>query len=100
MNAAGRFASMTFCLGALFATSALADELPADAKAYIDRRTGCNYWLSEPATTSLRKLEIARHIRELRCTTLDHDESEMNARYRGKPEMLTAIADAHDAMPD
>jgi hypothetical protein len=88
------------CLGTIFATSSLAQELPADVKSYIDRRTGCNYWPSEPATTSSRKTEIARHIRDLRCNTLDHDESEMNARYRGKPEILTAVADAHDAMPD
>jgi hypothetical protein len=77
-----------------------ADQIPADAQAYVDRRTGCNYWPSEPAVDKLRKAEIERHVRNLRCSTLDHDEAQMLARYKDQPDILKAIADAHDAMPD
>ena len=78
----------------------VAEELPADVTAYVDRRSGCNYWPSEPATDKIRKAEIQRHIRELRCATLDREEAVLRARYHGKPELLKAIADARDAMPD
>ncbi|MEI7790935.1 MAG: hypothetical protein WCJ15_07135 [Alphaproteobacteria bacterium] len=84
-------------------TTVLADELPSDAQAYIDRRKACNYWPSEQAsrkTQKLRRAEIDRHVRALNCPTLDREEAVLNARYRGKPDMLAAIADAHDAMPD
>jgi len=80
-----------------------ADELPSDAQAYIDRRKACNYWPSEQASRKSEKLrrgEIDRHVRELNCPTLDREEAVMNARYKGKPDILAAIADAHDAMPD
>jgi hypothetical protein len=89
--------ALCFCFAApVFA----ADELPGDVRAYINRRTGCNYWPSEPADGKLRKAEIARHIRALNCATLDHDEAKLKARYQNKPGIVAAIADAHDAMPD
>ena len=84
-------------------TTVLADELPSDTQAYIDRRKACNYWQSEQASRKTQKLsraEIDRHVRALNCPTLDREEAVLNARYRGKPDMLAAIADAHDAMPD
>jgi hypothetical protein len=89
----------TLCLG-IAAPAFAADALPGDVHAYINRRTGCNYWPSEPADGKLRKAEIARHIRALNCATLDHDEAKLKARYQNKPDIVAAIADAHDAMPD
>jgi hypothetical protein len=77
-----------------------ADDLPGDVQSYIARRTGCNYWPSEPATDKLRRAEIARNVRELHCTTLNGDEAKLKARYSKKPGVLTAIAGAHDAMRD
>jgi hypothetical protein len=77
-----------------------ADQLPKDVQAYVDRRTGCNYWPSEPAYDKIRKAEIERNVRNLRCSTLTHDEAVLQTRYRDKPDILTAIADAHDAMPN
>jgi hypothetical protein len=77
-----------------------ADALPGDVARYIDRRTGCNYWPSEPATDKTRKAEIQRHIRDLHCSTLDHEEALLQARYQDRPEIVKAIDDAHDAMPD
>ena len=82
---------------------AIADDFSADVQAYIDRRKACNYWPSEQAsrkTEKLRRAEIDRHVRALNCPTLDREEAVLNARYRGKPDILSAIADAHDAMPD
>jgi hypothetical protein len=92
------FAVMVFCgLG----TAALAaDHLPRDVQAYVDRRAGCNYWPSEPAYDKVRKAEIERNVRNLRCSTLNHEEVVLQVRYRDKPDILTAIAEAHDAMPD
>ena len=83
-----------------FPTFAWAQELPPDVKAYADRRAGCNYWPSEPAYDKTRKAEIQRHVRELRCETLNREEAKLNARYQGQPALLEAIANAHDAMPD
>jgi hypothetical protein len=86
------------------ATPVLAAEtLPSDAQAYVDRRKACNYWPSEHASRKLQPLrhaEIEHHVRELNCPTLDHEEAVLNARYKGEPDILAAIADAHDAMPD
>jgi hypothetical protein len=81
-------------------TAVLADNLPSDAQAYVDRRKACNYWPSEHASGKLRRGEIARHVRELNCPTLDREEAVLNARYRDKPDIVAVIADAHDAMPD
>jgi hypothetical protein len=81
-------------------SSAAAQDLPPDVKAYAERRAGCNYWPSEPAYDKTRKAEIQRNIRELRCETLVREEAKLNARYRGQPTLLEAIANAHDAMPD
>jgi hypothetical protein len=93
-------ASIGFIFCALATAALAADDLPGDVQAYINRRTGCNYWPSEHANNKLRKAEIARNVRALNCPTLDHDEAKLQARYQGKPELLQAIADAHDAMPD
>jgi hypothetical protein len=90
-------------LGLMFlalSPAAIADDLSADVQAYVDRRKACNYWPSEHASGKVRRGEIQRHIRELNCPTLDREEAVLNARYSGKPDMLAAIADAHDAMPD
>jgi hypothetical protein len=97
MTAMKKLILITLCFAApVFA----ADELPGDVHAYINRRTGCNYWPSEPAFSKSRKAEIARNVRELRCATLDHEEAKLKARYQNKPDIVAAIADAHDAMPD
>ena len=84
-------------------TAVLADDLPSDAQAYVDRRKACNYWPLEQASRKkepLRRAEIDRHVRALNCPSLDREEAVLNARYKNKPEIVTAIADAHDAMPD
>jgi len=83
-----------------FLSSAMAQDIPPDLKAYAQRRAGCNYWPSEPAYDKTRKAEIQHRVRELRCETLDREEAKLNARYRGQPALLEAIANAHDAMPD
>jgi hypothetical protein len=83
-----------------FLSSAGAQDIPPDLKAYAERRAGCNYWPSEPAYDKTRKAEIQRHVRDLRCETLDREEVKLNTRYRGQPALLEAIANAHDAMPD
>ena len=93
-----KFLVLTLCCWATAAFAA--DNLPREVQSYVDRRTGCNYWPSEPAYDKARKAEIERNVRELRCATLDHDEAKLRARYHGKPNLLKAIADAHDAMPD
>ena len=83
--------------------AAIADDLSADVQAYVDRRKACNYWPTEQASRKserLRRGEIERHVRELNCPTLDREEAVLNARYKGKPDILAAIADAHDEMPD
>lgn len=83
-----------------FVSSAAAQELSRDVRAYVNRRAACNYWPSERSTDPIRKGEIQRHVRQLRCDTLDREEAVLNARYRDTPSILDAIADAHDAMPD
>ena len=96
-------ALMTLMFCALAAPALAADDLPSDVHTYVDRRKACNYWPSEQAsrkTERLRRAEIDHHVRELQCQTLNREEAVLNARYRGKPDVLAAIADAHDAMPD
>ena|SRR5438445_9411285 len=94
----GTLAVLVFCV--LGTAAVAADQVPKDVQAYIDRRTGCNYWPSEPAYDKTRKAEIRRHVRELRCETIDREEAKLNARYQGRPALLEALANAHDAMPD
>ena len=97
------FARLMACLIAVLAASlsiAWAQELPGDIRAYSERRAGCNYWPSEPASSSVRRAEIQRHVRQLRCETIDREEAVLKNRYRNQPAFLEAIADAHDAMPD
>ncbi|MFO1249459.1 MAG: hypothetical protein U1E93_14885 [Alphaproteobacteria bacterium] len=97
---------MKLALVLLFAVTTpvfAADNLPLDAQAYIVRRKACNYWPQEQASRKkepLRRAEIDRHVRELNCPTLDHEEAVLNARYKGEPDIVSAIADAHDALPD
>jgi hypothetical protein len=95
-----RVIAAAIALVALQGSVQAADNLPGDVQAYVNRRTGCNYWPSETAKSKLRKAEIEHNVRALNCPTLDHEEATLRARYQGKPELLQAIADAHDAMPD
>jgi hypothetical protein len=83
-----------------FPSLAWAQDLPADVRAYSDRRAGCNYWPSEPAYDKTRKAEIQHKIRQLRCDTIDREEAKLNNRYHNQAALLEAIANAHDAMPD
>ena len=96
------FARLACTIAALLASLSVAwaQELPGDIRAYSERRAGCNYWPSEPASSSARRTEIQRNIRGLRCDTIDREEAVLKNRYRDQPAMLEAIADAHDAMPD
>jgi hypothetical protein len=73
-----------------FLSLAWAQDLPPDVRAYAERRAGCNYWPSEPAYDRTRRDEIRRHVRELRCETIDREEAKLNARYQGQPAMLEA----------
>ena len=95
-----RWALLVLVFCACGTAAVAADAVPKDVQAYMDRRAGCNYWPSEPAYSQTRKDEIAGQVRKLRCSTLDHDEAQLLARYKNQPDILKAIADAHDAMPD
>ena len=85
----------------LVSTAAFAQDVPSDAWRYIARREACNYWPYETAPRhSLRSHEIERHTRNLHCDTLDHELAVLEARYRRNDDVLIALHDAHDALPE
>ena len=66
---------------------------PAPARAFIDRRTGCNHWAGEEPYDAPRRKEIEAALKDLRCDRLDADEAALLRRYRGDPD-LAALLDA------
>ena len=72
-------------------------DLPADAKAYVTRRMGCNHWGGEDAYDAARGREIGEAVRSLRCDTVEADGRRLRRRYRRQPDVLKTLDRTHDA---
>ena len=65
--------------------------IPADVRAWIDRVQGCDHWLGEEPYDAERARQIARNVRELRCTMLDRDERRLRRIHARSPSVIAAI---------
>lgn len=70
--------------------------LPADVRVLIDRRADCNHWAGEEPYDRARKREIDKAIRDLRCETVQREETRLRRRYAKLPQVLLALADTRD----
>ena len=71
-------------------------DLPADAKAYVTRRMGCNHWGGEDAYDAARGREIGKAVRSLRCETVEADGRRLRRRYRRQPDVLKTLDQTHE----
>lgn len=69
--------------------------LPADVRAYIDRRHGCNHWQGEDAYDAERRRDIDAAIKALACHRLARDEARLRRRHAHSPRVLKAMDAAH-----
>jgi hypothetical protein len=72
---------------------------PADVRAVIERRTGCDHWQGEDPYDAERGRQIEKAIRALRCATIDADEAKMRARYRSRPDIVRLLQPPSDPPP-
>lgn len=71
-------------------------DLPADAKAYVTRRMGCNHWGGEDAYDAARGREIGEAVKSLRCDAVEADGQRLRRRYKRQPDVLKTL----DQTPD
>jgi len=70
--------------------------IPADVKAFIDRRMGCNHWSGEGSEEEVRTREIRRAIADLQCKKLAGDERALRARYARTPVVTKTLDDTRE----
>jgi len=71
--------------------------LPVEVQRYVTRRMGCNHWTGEDAYDEARGRDIAAAVKELRCGTIDADETRLRRRFKGDLPVLKALDAARDA---
>jgi hypothetical protein len=71
--------------------------LPADAAAFVERRTGCNHWAGEDPYDAARGRQIAAAIKALGCDAVEADERRLRQRHSRDPAVLRALDRASDA---
>ena len=57
--------------------------LPADMRAYVERRDACEHFAGEDAYDGERRRFLNRRIEALRCLTLDRDRRRLRLKYKG-----------------
>jgi hypothetical protein len=75
----------------LLSTAGPAAELPADVKALLDRREGCQHWADEEPANKARRKEIAAGERALRCERIDKDLAALRRKYAADPAVQNAL---------
>ena len=73
--------------------------LPAEVRAFIDRRASCNHWSGEDGYDEQRKAEIQSAVNKLRCIDLDKDEAALKRRYAGDRTVLNGLDISKDWSP-
>lgn len=69
--------------------------LPKDVVAYVERRNECEHFIGEEPYDEARRKYLTRVIRET-CANANRDLAALRAEYRGRPEVLEALADFYD----
>jgi hypothetical protein len=59
--------------------------LPRDVRALIDGRLTCSHWAGEEPYDRARQREIDRAFRDLRCDTVEREETRLQRRYAKTP---------------
>ena len=73
------------------ALARLAERIPADVFAWVQRWEGCAHWGGEEPYDAERAAEIAAALRALNCETLEADEQALRAAHAARPAILEAI---------
>jgi hypothetical protein len=70
--------------------------LPSDVRAFIDRKGACHHWADEEPYNAARAREIGRAITQLKCDTLDAEETALKRRHAkdARAAKVFALADA------
>lgn len=66
----------------------LAMTVPTDVFDFVGRRAMCEHWSGEEGYDDDRRTRIAGALAELRCETLDADETALRAKYADQPRLL------------
>lgn len=90
--------AITLKLGDLTGYPQVADygELPREVRVLIDRRLNCDHWAGEEPYDRARRREINAALRDLRCGTVEREETRLKRRYARLPQVLKALADSRD----
>lgn len=64
---------------------------PADVRAVIERRQGCNHWVGEEPYDKDRARQIDEAIRQLHCVRIDRDVATMRRRYKARPALVRLL---------
>ncbi|MBU1377257.1 MAG: hypothetical protein KKE02_17415 [Alphaproteobacteria bacterium] len=70
--------------------------LPREVRVLIDRRLNCDHWAGEEPYDRARKREINAALRDLRCDTVEREETRLKRRYAKLPQVLKVLADSRD----
>ena len=71
---------------------------PRQVAAFIERRAYCNHFLGEEPYDAERATELARTLRELRCSRIDRDERILRRAYRNSPATIRLLDETADAL--
>ena len=66
-------------------------QLPHDVEAFLDRRAQCEHWAGEEPYDGPRAREIEVAVQQLRCNSLEEDESRMRLRYKRNQLVIKAL---------
>ena len=61
---------------------AVSTALPADMRAYVERRDACEHFAGEEGYDAERQRFLNRQIKQLRCLTLDRDRKRLRLKYK------------------
>lgn len=80
---------VTFWMTAVLASVTV--PLPHDVEAFLDRRAQCQHWAGEEPYDGPRASEIEAAVRQLRCDSLEADESRIRLRYKPNQLVIKAL---------
>lgn len=73
------------------ALAQLAMTVPTDVFDFVGRHAMCEHWSGEEGYDDDRRTQIAGALAELRCETLDADETALRAKYADQPRVLSLL---------
>lgn len=73
------------------AVAVLAEAVPADVFAWVQRRMGCAHWTGEDPYDPDRRAQIDAALERLGCPTLDAEETELRRIHAENPDVIQLL---------